>query len=118
MLPFDRVNDLNYLLNLIELNLYVILLSDKGRLYHNDDIRNRLLIINKRLIALEQRDPNPEYYRLQSLVMHYLGEVQGAYQASLNSVNTVYLKNSLANIDKLQYKLRYQGKLHPVVIYE
>lgn len=118
MLPFERVNDINYLLNLIELNLHIILLSDKGRLYGDDEIKSRLLVINKRLIALEQKDPNPDYYKLQSLVMHYLGEVQSAYQASVNSVKTIYLKNNLSNLDKLQYKLRYTGKLHPVVVYE
>ena len=117
-LPFERVNELNYMFNVIDLNIAITLMSDKGKMFTDQEVQKRFQVVQGRLTALISRDPKPEYSKLKSLVMHYLGDEASARIASRESVQTIHLKDNIMNLEKLKYRKKYAGKLHPVVIYE
>lgn len=118
MIPFEDVNDLNFLLNIVELNLYVIMISDKGKIYGDKDIYLSFRTISQRLEALIKKEPNPEYYKTQSLVYNYMHNLAEAKKAAFACLQAGSLKTNLQNINSLGYKILYQGKLHPVMIYQ
>ena len=117
-LPFEKVSSLNFLLNVIDLNLYIIMIANKGVIYNNKDLYNSLRVVNNRMTALIKVDPKPEYYKTQSLLYTYMDLVTAAKQAIHYSLQATDMRDGLGNIDSIGYRLSHKGKLHPVIIYQ
>lgn len=117
VLPFERVVDLNYLYNIIEMNLCIISLAEKGRLYGYTDVYNNLKKIDSRLDILIKRDPRPEFYSARSTLLTYLGREGDATQLLRDSLKVSSLTLNLRNLDVLGYKIHNVDRLVPVEIY-
>ena len=117
-MPFESVSELNYLVNISELNLAITLLNNQTGLYEDTKVKEMLVSINERMEALVQRDPREEYYNTKSILLNYLGDEENSLKAISDSVKVKDLKRNLVNMNKLQYKLKYGGKLCPVEFYK
>lgn len=117
-LESSQVDDLNYLYNVIDINLNIISSCGVGNIHKSEDLIyiNKFAEINKRLNALIKRNPKPEYFNLQSLLFTYMGMEEESKKIIARGLRSNQ-RIDLSNITENYYRERLKKGKFPVVIY-
>lgn len=118
-LYFEDINDLNYYMCVMESNMAITISANRGTVYiGTEELNNQIQSIINRIEKLIRRNPKHEYYTLQSILYHHLGQPNKAMEVSKTGYINSTSQINLTNISNFQYKAKLSGKLCPVEIYK